>query len=180
MRLLLKFMPTRLGDADEAQLVREHDEDVGEGDEISMPAPLGVLRVTAVTELGADLGTVHGDQGTLQELVSQGWTTPTGDIDVGVDVHELATRWEQIERRWPVAPADALDEAAALLEELAGEQAAPQTNDAARASAQARDAADRSRRDELVDDKDLNAAFNAARIALESIAAGHRAGEEQR
>jgi hypothetical protein len=179
MRLLLKFMPARLGDADEAQLVREHDQDVNEGDEISMPEPLGVLRVTAVTELGADLGTVHGDQGTLQELVSQGWTT-SSDINVGVDVHELATRWEQIEQRWPVAPADALDEAAELLEELAGEQADPQTNDAVRASARARDAADRSRRDELVDDKELNAAFNAARTALESITSGHRAGEEQR
>jgi len=45
MRLLLKFMPARSGDADEAQLVREHDEDLREGDEISLPAPLGVLRV---------------------------------------------------------------------------------------------------------------------------------------
>jgi hypothetical protein len=176
MRLLLKFMPARSGDADEAQLVREHDEDLREGDEISLPAPLGVLRVMTVTELGADLGTVHGDQGTLQELVSQGWTTPTGDIDFGVDLHELATRWEQIERRWPVAPADALEAAADLLEAHAGELAAPQKDDAARASAKARDAADRSRRDELVDDRELNDAYNAVRIALEAIAAGHRAG----
>ena len=81
MHLLLRYVPNQPGDADETQLVRVQDEDVSEGDVISLPEPLGPTRVLAVDTRGADLGTVHGDHGTLQELLNQGWSTsvPSGD-----------------------------------------------------------------------------------------------------
>jgi len=81
VHLLLQYLPLEPGEAASAQLVRVQDEDVSEGDVISLPEPLGPTRVLAVDTRGADLGTVHGDHGTLQELLNQGWSTsvPSGD-----------------------------------------------------------------------------------------------------
>jgi len=149
MRLLLQYLPLREGDADRAELISDHDGDVTADDVVSLPEPLGPKRVRAVTERGADLGSIHGDHGTLQELLSQGWRTSMSDLplggddpdtglapDIGVSLHEWTTRWGQIEEDWPNSPGEALEEAADLLGErgvpTGADAAMPETEDAVR------------------------------------------------
>jgi hypothetical protein len=182
MQLLLQYVPLQPGDAPEAQLVRDHDEDVDVDDVLDMPPPLGPKRVVAVTDRGADLGTVHGTRGTLEELIGQGWQTPAGDEDIAAHLHEWASRWRQIEDNYFRSPDQALDEAAALLDDMIrerGMQADGETDDSARASKHARELAQRRRSDRQdVADGELNDAFNLVRGAFERIAAGQGIGQE--
>jgi len=107
--------------------------------------------------------------------------------DIGVSLHEWSTRWEQIEEDWADSPGEPLEEATALLGDVLGERGVPvggdaataETEDVVRAYEQARDVSSRWRRDEPVEDEELTDAFNHARTALESIAAGHRPGGER-
>ena len=175
MHLRLHYVPTQPGDAPEAQLVRDHDENVSVDDMLDLPAPLGPTRVVAVTEAGADLGTVHGNRGTLDELISQGWQTPAGEADVGTHLHEWASRWKQVEDQYFRQPDVALDAAADLLDDMLRERGAPPDGEAdalADASRRARAASERWRSDRQdVADSELNNAFNEARAAFESIVA---------
>jgi hypothetical protein len=193
MRLLLVYR--HAGAADETALVREHDADVTIGESIQLPEPLGPIEVRSVADRGADLGMVHGDDGTLQELINQGWskdksapTLPGADastaMGVGVSLHEWAARWERIEKDRPDSPGVALQEVADLLGEILADRgvparpqpATPELDDAVRAYDQAREVAGRWRRDEQVEDREITDAYNQARTALESIAARHRSG----
>jgi hypothetical protein len=174
MRLILHYAPVQPGDAPEAELLRDHDQDVSEGDTVDLPAPLGRLSVAAVTDRGADLGTVHGDRGTLEELINQGWTSSTVDTGVGEHLHEWSSRWKEVEDQYFRAPAEALDAAADLLDDMLRERGIDQADESALvadAPVKARKAAERWRTDRQdVADSELNDAFNEARAAFESIA----------
>jgi hypothetical protein len=106
--------------------------------------------------------------------------------DVGVSLHEWTTRWAQIEDDRADSPAEALEEAAGLLGEMLRERGVPEESDAAtaetedvtRAFEQARDVAERWRRDEDVSNEDIDDAFEEARWAFDYVAGGHRSGEQ--
>jgi hypothetical protein len=74
MHLLMTYRPLRDGEAEETTLERSHDSDVERGQTIDFPEPLGPTAVRSVDDGIADLGTVHGDHGTLKELLDQGWS----------------------------------------------------------------------------------------------------------
>jgi hypothetical protein len=102
--------------------------------------------------------------------------------DVGADLHEWTTRWEQIEQDREDAPAEALEEAADLLEEIAGalhvptrETEAPQTEDITQALAELRDVVGRLRADVPVASDELGDAFDEARRTFELLVTGRRA-----
>jgi len=102
--------------------------------------------------------------------------------DVGADLHEWTTRWEQIEQDREDAPAEALEEAAELLEEVAGalhvptgETEAPPTEDVPRALAELRDVVGRVGADLPVASDELREAFDEARRTFELLVTGRRA-----
>jgi hypothetical protein len=73
MRLILRYEPLRDGEAPVADLEREHADELGVGDVVDLPEPLGPRSVASVSNDGADLGVVHGDHGTLTQLENDGW-----------------------------------------------------------------------------------------------------------
>ena len=102
--------------------------------------------------------------------------------DVGADVHEWTTRWEQIEEDREDAPAEALEEAAGLLDEMAdalhvptGDAETPQTEDVPQALAELRDVIARARGGQPVAGDELREAFDEARRTFELLVTGRRA-----
>jgi hypothetical protein len=109
---------------------------------------------------------------------------PDSDLqpDVGADLHEWTTRWEQIEQDREDAPAEALEEAAELLEEMAGalqvpsgEAETPPTEDVPQALTELRDVAGRLGADVPVESDELREAFDEARRTFELLVTGRRA-----
>ena len=106
--------------------------------------------------------------------------------DVGAHLHEWTTRWEQIEEDREDAPAEALEEAADLLDEMAGVlhiptagAEAPRTEDIPQALAELRDVAGRVRSDTPVGSEEIEDAFDEARRTFELLVTGrHAAGGE--
>lgn len=102
--------------------------------------------------------------------------------DVGADLHVWTTRWEQIEEDRDDAPAEALEEAADLLDEMfqalevpTEPAEAPQTEDVTRARAELRDVIDRVNGDAPVAREELDDAFDEARRTFELLVSGRRA-----
>jgi hypothetical protein len=101
--------------------------------------------------------------------------------DVGADLHEWTTRWEQIEQDREDDPAEALEEAAALLEEMtaalhvpSGPVDTPATEDLPQAEAELADVIARMRADAPVASEELRDAFDEARRAFELLVTGRR------
>jgi hypothetical protein len=106
--------------------------------------------------------------------------------DVGADLHEWTTRWEQIEQDRDDAPAEALEEAAGLLDEMAaalhvptGPADTPTTEDVPQALTELHDVIGRLRADEPVGSDELGEAFDEARRTFQLLATGrHASGGE--
>jgi hypothetical protein len=105
--------------------------------------------------------------------------------DLGADLHVWTTRWEQIEEDRADAPAEALEEAADLLDEMfqalevpIEPAEAPQTEDVTRARAELRDVIDRVNREAPVAREELDDAFDEARRTFELLVSGRRAGRD--
>jgi hypothetical protein len=106
--------------------------------------------------------------------------------DIGADLHVWTTRWDQIEEDRSEAPAEALEEAADLLDEMfealeVPTQAveAPETEDVVRAREQVRDVVDRINRDQPVDAEDIDSAFEEARGTFQLLVTGrHASGDD--
>jgi hypothetical protein len=102
--------------------------------------------------------------------------------DVGADLHEWTTRWEQIEQDREDAPAEALEEAAALLDEMTaalhiptGPVETPATEDVPEALDELADVVGRLRADAPVASEELRDAFDEARRTFELLVTGRRA-----
>jgi hypothetical protein len=91
--------------------------------------------------------------------------------DVGADLHEWTTRWEQIEQDREDAPA----EAPAALNVPTGGAEAPRTEDVPEALAELRDIVRRLRADEPVGSDELRDGFDEARRTFELLATGRHA-----
>lgn len=102
--------------------------------------------------------------------------------DVGADLHEWTTRWEQIEQDREDAPAEALEEAAGLLDEMSaalhlptGATDTPDTEDIPQALAELAGVIGRLRADEPVSAEEVGEAFDEARRTFELLVTGRRA-----
>lgn len=102
--------------------------------------------------------------------------------DLGLDLHEWTTRWEQIEEDREDAPAEALEEAAGLLDEMAGalhvptgSTDTPPTEDIPRALAELADVVGRLRADDPVASEELRDAFDEARRTYQLLVSGRNA-----
>ncbi len=106
--------------------------------------------------------------------------------DFGADLHVWTTRWDQIEEDRADAPAEALEEAADLLDEMfealgvaTNATEAPGTEDVVRAREQVHDVVDRINRDQPVDAEDLDSAFEEARGTFRLLVTGrHASGDD--
>jgi hypothetical protein len=102
--------------------------------------------------------------------------------DVGADLHQWTTRWEQIEEDRDDAPADALEEAAALLDEMVvalrvphRPADTPETEDISQARAELASVVERLQADEAVAGEELQDAFDEARRTFELLVTGRHA-----
>ena len=102
--------------------------------------------------------------------------------DIGADLHEWTTRWEQIEEDREDAPEDALEEAAGLLDEMAaalhiptGRTEVPTTEDIPQALAELGEVVARLRADKPVAPDEIRDAFDEARRTYELLVSGRNA-----
>jgi hypothetical protein len=77
MRLVLRYLPLRDGEAPVTELAREQSAELSVGDVVDLAEPVGPRIVESVSDGAADLGVVHGDHGTLTQLENDGWTRPS-------------------------------------------------------------------------------------------------------
>ena len=99
--------------------------------------------------------------------------------DVGLDVHEWTTRWEQIEEDRADAPDEAVEEAAALLDEMFAAlrvpthgAAAPPTEDITEARVELDALLARLRAGADTSAEDIDAAFDEARRMFDLLVTG--------
>ncbi|HEU0194730.1 MAG TPA: hypothetical protein VFQ71_11060 [Gaiellales bacterium] len=108
------------------------------------------------------------------------------NLDVGRDLHEWTTRWEQIEVDRPDAPGEALQEAVALLDDMLRDlhvasrgAAAAGSEDVVRTHQELHELVDRLRQeDSSVDQAEISDAFDEAQDMFMFLASGRRPGEE--
>jgi hypothetical protein len=122
----------------------------------------------------------------MSDLVPSGNDPDAGlSFDIGVSLHEWITRWAEIEDMRPDGPAEALEEAMGLLDEMFRELAipregpsAPETEDIVRSRENVVDVVNRWRADEPVDQEEIDDAFDAAREVFQYLTRGRREDDE--
>jgi hypothetical protein len=104
---------------------------------------------------------------------------PGLDFDVGVSLHEWATRWSELEDERELDPGEALSGALDLLDEMYRELHVPTrapdaaaTEDLSELLDEVRDVRRRWQADEPVDGEELEDAWDVARDAYDRLAAG--------